>query len=113
MKRGSLISAAVYSVTETDFYCSPAAKSSLPMLPMKCRPASAERDTARQRTVSAAFVSERVTVNVAPEVEGATVNVEARAGRVALAATAAIAATKMVRRYGVVMLVVLWGLEMV
>jgi hypothetical protein len=96
-------------VTATDFARSPAAKSSLPMLPMKCRPASAERDTARQRTVSAAFVSERVTVNVVvePEVDGSTVNVEARAGRHKATPAMAAVAAKMVRICGFVMLVVL------
>ena len=42
-----------------------------------------------------------------PEVELVTVNVEARAGRVALAATAAIAAAKIERKSGFVMLGVL------
>ena len=41
------------------------------------------------------------------EVEDVTVNVDARAGKVALAATAAIATAKMVKRYDIFMLVLL------
>ena len=96
MKRGSLISAAVRSETGTDFDRSPAAKERLPIPVMKCRPASAERDTARHRTVSAAFVSERVTVNVLPL--PSMVKVDACAEKVAPIATVASSAASVLRK---------------